>query len=198
MAKRSNEHWRTMYLIGAQKNRNGSEKRLIEQFHESALPPTTTPQDENLCNPDWSHILTHPPFACSWFWNPTLASIPPTPVCLIPLLMLFFFRFPFNQPNACPRELPDFFCPRWALASRAKISEMSLGTRSPVDLLRDILEDLGATPQPGWACPCVGKDADLGESVYSSCPSTPGTRRMSEGKDEVENENNKTHYTSWN
>lgn len=62
--------------------------------------------------------------------------------------MLFFFRLPFNQLNACPRELPGFFCPRWALASRAKISVMSLGTRSPVDLLRDILEVWGAKPPP--------------------------------------------------
>lgn len=44
----------------------------------------------------------------------------------------------------------------------------------------------------------VGRDADLGEGVYSSCPSTPGVRRMSEGKDEVENENNESHYTNWN
>lgn len=153
---------------------------------------------KTFCNPDLSNILTHPPFACSWSWNPTLASIAPTPMCLNPLLMLFFFRFPFSQPNACPREPPDFFCPRWALASRAKISEMSLGTRSPVDLLRDILEDLEATPQPRWVRPLFGKDADLGESVSSSCPSTPGTRRMSEGKDELENENNETHYKNWN
>ena len=58
--------------------------------------------------------------------------------------MHFFLRLPFNQLKACPSELPGFFCPRWALASRAKISVMSLGTRSPVDLLRDIMEVLGA------------------------------------------------------
>lgn len=112
---------------------------------------------KTFCNLDLSNILTHPPFACSWFWNPTFASITLTPMWLKPLLMLFFFRFPFSQPNAWPREPADFFCPRWALASRAKISEMSLGTRSPVDLLRDILEDLGATPQSGWVRPPLGK-----------------------------------------
>lgn len=43
----------------------------------------------------------------------------------------------------------------------------------------------------------VGKDADQGESVYSSCPSTPGTRRMGEAKVEEENEDNEPHYTNW-
>lgn len=129
---------------------------------------------KTLCNPDLSNILTHPPFACSWFWNPTLASITPTPMCLNPLLMLFFFRFPFSQPNAWPREPPDFFCPRWALASRAKISEMSLGTRSPVDLLRDILEDLGATPQPRWVRPLVGKMLTLVRACILPVRQHPG------------------------
>lgn len=97
-------------------------------------------------------MMTHSPFAGSWFWSPILASIPTRPVCFSPLVTLFFFRLPFNQLNACPRELPGFFCPRWALASRAKISVMSLGTRSPVDLLRDILEVLGAKPPPWSVC----------------------------------------------
>lgn len=117
-----------------------------QQCHQQQCPRMKT-----FCNPDSSNILTHPPFAWSWFRKPTFASMYPDP-----LLMLFFLRFPFIQPNAWPREPPDFFCPRWALASRARISEMSLGTRSPVDLLRDILEDLGATPQPRRVRPLLG------------------------------------------
>lgn len=147
-----------LYLIGAQKKNKISKKNTI--FTISMSQHGHQQQHRRMktfCNPGLSNVLTHPPFACSWFWSPTLASIPPTPMCLNPLLMLFFFRFPFSQPNACPREPPAFFCPRWVLASRAKISEMSLGTRSPVDLLRDILEDVGATPQPRWVCPLLGK-----------------------------------------
>lgn len=140
------------------KKKKQKPKNFIWHFPESALPPTTMPRDEkHFCDPDWRNISTHPPFACSGFWSPTLASITPTPMCLNPLLTPFFFRFPFSQPKACPREPPDFFCPRWTLASRARISEMSLGTRSPVDLLRDILEDLGAAPQPRWGRPLLEK-----------------------------------------
>ena len=80
------------------------------------------------------------PFAGSWFWSPSLASVTPVTVRLSPLLTVFFLRLPFNQLKACPRELPGFLLPRWALACLANISVTSLGTRSPVDLLRDILE----------------------------------------------------------
>lgn len=145
-------------------------------------------------------MLTHSPFAGSWFWSPILASIPTIPVCFSPLVTLFFFRLPFNQLNACPRELPGFFCPRWALASRAKISVMSLGTRSPVDLLRDILEVLGAKSPPWSVCLLLqlitGSEISLlswvrwiplslfglALCVCFSCLSPPGTTMKSAGE----------------
>lgn len=103
-----------------------------------------------------NNTLDHSPFAGSWLWGPVLTSTPPTPLCLSPLPMLFFLRPPFNQLKACPSELPGFLCPRWALASRAKISVMSRGTRSPVDLLRDIAEVLRAKPPARLTRPLMG------------------------------------------
>lgn len=116
--------------------------------------------------------------------------------------MLFFLRLPFNQLKACPRELPGFLCPRWALASRAKISVMSRGTRSPVDLLRDIAEVLGAKPPAQSMRLLTGTSYRRGSEnspslsgvwwiplslfglalcLYFSCLSPPGTTMRSAG-----------------
>lgn len=140
--------------------------------------------------------MIHLLFAESGFWGPTFATLAAAPVLFTPLSLFFFFLLPFIQLKACPRELPGFFFPRCALASLASISVMSLGTRSPVDLLRDIVE-VG----PGSRKLCTMTTplslCSLAVSVFSGL-SPPGTtarsvewatqREMEKGGKKIKNE----------
>lgn len=54
------------------------------------------------------------------------------------LLTLLLCLLPFNQLSALPREVPRFFLPLLTLLWRASTSVMSLGTKSPMELLLDI------------------------------------------------------------
>jgi len=68
--------------------------------------------------------------------SPDRTHGPPILVC--PLLRLLLRLLPLNQLKARPKDEPRFFL----LACRARISVMSLGTRSPVELLLDILRPM--------------------------------------------------------
>lgn len=91
------------------------------------------------------HLKCDSPLETSWLSASCLMVVhspvqpPNLPDRLWPLLTILFGLLPLNQLKVRLRDDPRFFLLLLILFCKANISVMSLGTRSPVELLLDIL-----------------------------------------------------------